>query len=102
MIGKPENIRFLHIAMIQSTANNSKAALTIDMKASENPALLQVEYDPTIFCTGFKKNRFYLVSSGLLVLRHCIIVCHADRLCSKATATYRIVTEKEIFEKKCD
>lgn len=39
-----------------------KVAPTVEMKASDNPALENVEPDPTIFCTAFKKNRFYLVS----------------------------------------
>lgn len=35
----------------------------MEMKASDNPALENVEPDPTIFCTAFKKNRFYMVRS---------------------------------------
>lgn len=38
-----------------------QVAPTVEMKASDNPALQNVEPDPTIFCSAFKKNRFYLV-----------------------------------------
>ncbi len=30
------------------------------MKASSNPNLQLVKHDPTIFCTAYKKNRFFL------------------------------------------
>lgn len=30
------------------------------MKASDNPTLESVVPDPTLFCTAFKKNRFYV------------------------------------------
>lgn len=30
------------------------------MKASENPVLQNIQADPTIVCTSFKKNRFYM------------------------------------------
>ena len=32
----------------------------MEMKASSNPNLQLVKQDPTIFCTAYKKNRFYL------------------------------------------
>lgn len=32
------------------------------MEASENPTLESVSADPTIVCTAYKKNRFYLFS----------------------------------------
>ena len=60
MIGKPENARFLHLSLFQGTANKPKAAITMEMKASENPTLTGIKFDPTLFCTAFKKNRFYL------------------------------------------
>lgn len=40
----------------------SKAVVTIEMKASENPILENIQLDPTLFCTAYKKNRFYLFS----------------------------------------
>nr|CAB3265122.1 peptidylprolyl isomerase domain and WD repeat-containing protein 1 [Phallusia mammillata] len=62
MIGKPENIRFLTISMSQGLSNKGKAALTVDMKASSNPSLIETTSDPTIFATAYKKNRFFLFS----------------------------------------
>ena len=32
------------------------------MKASDNPSLDKLSCDPTVVCTGYKKNRFYLFS----------------------------------------
>ena len=34
----------------------------MEMKASNNPNLQVIKHDPTIFCTAYKKNRFYLFS----------------------------------------
>ena len=44
----------------QGRARKSKAAITVEMEASENPTLDSVRSDSTLFCTAFKKNRFYL------------------------------------------
>ncbi|XP_054711741.1 peptidylprolyl isomerase domain and WD repeat-containing protein 1-like [Uloborus diversus] len=63
MIGKNENIRPLKLALYQGAPGKSKAAITVEMKASDNPALQNVSNDPTLFCTAFKKNRFYLFTS---------------------------------------
>lgn len=60
IIGKPENLRILKVALFQGTVSKTKAAMTVEMKASENPMLDSVQPDPTLFCTAFKKNRFYL------------------------------------------
>jgi len=62
LIGKPENIRLLNISMFQGAISKQTAALTADMKASDNPALQEPDADPTVFATAFKKNRFYMVS----------------------------------------
>lgn len=59
-LGKLENARFLHVGLFQGITNKPKAILSMEMKASNNPALQVVKYDPTIFCTAYKKNRFYL------------------------------------------
>lgn len=61
--GKLENVRFLHVGLFQGITNKPKAIVTMEMKASNNPNLQQVKHDPTIFCTAYKKNRFYLFSS---------------------------------------
>ncbi len=58
--GKLENARFLHVGLFQGITNKPKAMITLEMKASNNPNLQVVRQDPTIFCTGYKKNRFYL------------------------------------------
>lgn len=58
--GKLENNRFLHIGLFQGVTNKPKAMLTVEMRASANPNLNVVRQDPTIFCTAYKKNRFFL------------------------------------------
>ncbi|GBP50529.1 Peptidylprolyl isomerase domain and WD repeat-containing protein 1 [Eumeta japonica] len=58
MIGKPENLRPLHLALFQGRANQPKVATTLEMEGSENPTLLNVKTDPTLFCTAYKKNRY--------------------------------------------
>uniref|UniRef100_A0A3P9IRK5 peptidylprolyl isomerase n=1 Tax=Oryzias latipes TaxID=8090 RepID=A0A3P9IRK5_ORYLA len=60
ILGKLENIRVLHLSLFQGVAKAMQVAPTVEMKASDNPALENVEPDPTIFCTAFKKNRFYM------------------------------------------
>lgn len=62
LLGKNENIRPLHLAFYQGVPNQSKATVTLDMKASDNPALQNAKPDPTLFCTALKKNRFYIFS----------------------------------------
>ncbi|XP_056592391.1 peptidylprolyl isomerase domain and WD repeat-containing protein 1 [Triplophysa dalaica] len=60
ILGKQENIRVVHLSLFQGVAKAMQAAPTIEMKASDNPALQSQDPDPTIFCTAFKKNRFYM------------------------------------------
>jgi len=60
ILGKKENTRFLKIALYQGTPKQSKSALTLEMRASDNPSLDNIVSDPTLVCTGYKKNRFYL------------------------------------------
>lgn len=59
VIGKPENLRPLKIALFQGYGKK-KAAITVELEASENPTLEAFKADPTLFCTAYKKNRFYL------------------------------------------
>lgn len=61
ILGKQENIRVMQLALFQGVAKKHRAAATIEMKASENPVLQNIQADPTIVCTSFKKNRFYMV-----------------------------------------
>jgi peptidylprolyl isomerase domain and WD repeat-containing protein 1 len=60
MLGKGENFRALSIGLHQTIPNKTKASISAEMKASENPNLEAAHPDPTLFCTAFKKNRFYL------------------------------------------
>ncbi|XP_054764435.1 peptidylprolyl isomerase domain and WD repeat-containing protein 1-like isoform X1 [Lytechinus pictus] len=60
IIGKQENVRFLHLSMYQGKPKQTKGALTLEMTASDNPSLMGSEADPTLVCSAFKKNRFYL------------------------------------------
>ncbi|KZS04680.1 peptidylprolyl isomerase domain and WD repeat-containing protein 1 [Daphnia magna] len=62
LIGKPENMRFLQLSLIQGKARHNPAAVTLEMEASENPTLESIEPDSTLFVTAFKKNRFFLFS----------------------------------------
>ncbi|XP_014663514.1 PREDICTED: peptidylprolyl isomerase domain and WD repeat-containing protein 1-like [Priapulus caudatus] len=59
-LGKLENARFVDVALFQGAADRPKTALTVEMEASENPALAGVRGDPTLVCTAYRKNRFYL------------------------------------------
>ncbi|XP_055956418.1 peptidylprolyl isomerase domain and WD repeat-containing protein 1 [Patella vulgata] len=61
-IGKPENIRFVQLAMFQGTGKKAKAAVDVDMVAADNPLLQNTTNDPIIFTTAHKKNRFYMFS----------------------------------------
>ncbi|NXX98471.1 PPWD1 protein, partial [Centropus bengalensis] len=65
ILGKQENIRVMQLALFQGVAKKHRAAITIEMKASENPVLQNIQPDPTVICTAFKKNRFYMVSLRL-------------------------------------
>lgn len=59
VIGKEENVRFLGISLYQGKVGHKKA-LTIEMEISDNPTLRRDTSDPTLFCTAYKKNRFYM------------------------------------------
>jgi peptidylprolyl isomerase domain and WD repeat-containing protein 1 len=65
IIGKGDNIRPLHLALFQGRAKKSTASTTFEQEASQNPTLALAENDPTLFCSAFKKQRFYLYSRRL-------------------------------------
>ncbi|XP_055594558.1 peptidylprolyl isomerase domain and WD repeat-containing protein 1 [Uranotaenia lowii] len=65
IIGKNDNLRPIHLALFQGRVKNSKAALTLEHEASDNPTLQSAVNDPTLFCTAYKKQRFYLYSRRL-------------------------------------
>ncbi|CAH1118491.1 unnamed protein product [Phaedon cochleariae] len=62
IIGKNENLRMLNVALYQGSAKKAKAAVTLEIEASNNPTLDAIQPDPTIICTAYKKSRFYLFS----------------------------------------
>lgn len=64
-IGKMENVRFVHLALHQGKPKKAKAAVTMEMEASENPSLQSGGPDPMLFSTASKKNRFYVFSTRL-------------------------------------
>ncbi|GAA5906039.1 WD40 repeat domain-containing peptidylprolyl isomerase [Sporobolomyces salmoneus] len=60
MIGKDETVRFLNVSLYQGLPVK-KGVTTIAMATSENPLLQDKnERDPTLFCTAYKRNRFYM------------------------------------------
>ncbi|XP_018803983.1 PREDICTED: peptidylprolyl isomerase domain and WD repeat-containing protein 1 [Bactrocera latifrons] len=65
ILGKTDNIRPLHIALFQGKAKKSKAAITMEQEASDNPTLQSIANDSTMFCAAYKKSRFYLYSRRL-------------------------------------
>lgn len=65
VLGKGDNIRPLHLALFQGRVRRSKAAITVEQEASDNMALNANTNDPTVFCTAYKKQRFYLYSRRL-------------------------------------
>ena len=65
MIGKSDNLRPVHLALYQGRPKRTTAATTFEHEASENPAIQNVQSDPTIFCTAFRKQRFYMYTKRL-------------------------------------
>ncbi|KAI9193340.1 uncharacterized protein BJ171DRAFT_528938 [Polychytrium aggregatum] len=62
LISKMDNQRFLNIALYQG-APKKKNLMTSAMAASDNQLLKDsLANDPTLFCTAYKRNRFYLLT----------------------------------------
>ncbi|KAG0171762.1 Peptidyl-prolyl cis-trans isomerase cyp15 [Apophysomyces sp. BC1034] len=60
LIGKSETHRFVNVGLYQG-APRKKGIYTMAMAASENAAIKESEaLDPTLLCTAFKRNRFFL------------------------------------------
>ncbi|KAI8053441.1 hypothetical protein BDF22DRAFT_725943 [Syncephalis plumigaleata] len=60
ILGKGESHRFMNMTLYQG-APKKKATVTLAMAASSNPLVKEKEKkDPTLLCTAFKRNRFYL------------------------------------------
>eukprot|EP00095_Tigriopus_kingsejongensis_P002439 snap_masked-scaffold380_size190731-processed-gene-0.11 protein:Tk02439 transcript:snap_masked-scaffold380_size190731-processed-gene-0.11-mRNA-1 annotation:"glutamine-dependent nad(+) synthetase" len=62
VLGKSEHLRFLNVSLFQDLIKHSNVAPSIEVQASENPALDDGVVDPTLFATALKKNRFYCFS----------------------------------------
>lgn len=54
IIGKGDNVRPLHFALHQGRIKKTKAAISLEQEASDNPMLAQSSADPTIFTTAYK------------------------------------------------
>ncbi|KAI8980800.1 hypothetical protein BDB01DRAFT_795626 [Pilobolus umbonatus] len=62
VIGKSESNRFVNVALYQG-APKKKGIYTMAMAASDNASLRESqELDPTLFCSAFNKNRFYMLT----------------------------------------
>ncbi|KAL0961213.1 hypothetical protein HGRIS_006180 [Hohenbuehelia grisea] len=60
LLGKDEAVRYLNLSVYQG-APAKKGVTTMAMAASSNPILAtKSERDPILFCTGYKRSRFYL------------------------------------------
>ncbi|KIY45621.1 peptidyl-prolyl cis-trans isomerase [Fistulina hepatica ATCC 64428] len=60
LLGKDEAVRFMNLSLYQG-APAKKGITTAAMAASDNPILAEKAVrDPTLFCTGFKRARFYM------------------------------------------
>ncbi|KAE8259794.1 hypothetical protein A4X13_0g766 [Tilletia indica] len=60
LLGKDETSRFLNLSIYQG-APAKKAVTNIALAASDNPLMMNKEQiDPTLFCTAYKRSRFYL------------------------------------------
>jgi len=62
IIGGSENLRPLQLAMFQGRIKRSRTGIWLESVAVYNPTLEMSDPDPTLFCTAYKKNRFYLFS----------------------------------------
>ena len=58
VIGKSENLRCVHIALSQPDSASRPSSL--EETASDNPILKVRAPEPTLICTAYKKNRFYM------------------------------------------
>lgn len=59
IIGKEESVRYLHLALHQGQIGKT-ATHSIEMEISDNPSLRRDTSDPSLFCTAYRKNRFYI------------------------------------------
>ncbi|KAJ9074160.1 Peptidyl-prolyl cis-trans isomerase cyp15 [Entomophthora muscae] len=60
LLGKSEPHRFLNLGLYQG-APEKKRGVTLAMMSANNPLLQESEHiDPSLFCTSYKRNRFYI------------------------------------------
>lgn len=60
LLGKDEAVRFMNLSLYQG-APSKKSITTVAMAASANPILADKgQRDPIFFCTGYKRQRFYM------------------------------------------
>lgn len=64
-LGKDETVRFMNTGLFQGIGGTKQKKIkSLALIASENPAAAKDQEadvpDPTLFCTGYKKDRFYL------------------------------------------
>ncbi|KAA1469865.1 hypothetical protein DENSPDRAFT_796842 [Dentipellis sp. KUC8613] len=60
LLGKDETVRWMNLSLYQG-APAKKGFTTVAMAASSNPILANKgARDPTLFCTGYKRQRFYM------------------------------------------
>lgn len=63
LIGQREHLRPLALSLFQGRPKSlTGTAITTEMEASDNPALVDKGTDPTLVVAAYKKNRFYLFS----------------------------------------
>ncbi|KAJ2741078.1 Peptidyl-prolyl cis-trans isomerase cyp15 [Coemansia sp. BCRC 34301] len=58
VLGKSEPYRFVNLALIQGATGSVVSRL--DLAASSNPGARTSDGSPTLFCTAFRRNRFYM------------------------------------------
>lgn len=105
------------VLLPQGKPKKTKAAVTVELEASENPTLDSMTPDPTIFCTAFKKNRFYMFTrccnhnfhsltvQSLVILGPifiCVIplICKFLRVQQAHCSTYYLISQK--IQKNCN
>ncbi|KAH8114737.1 peptidyl-prolyl cis-trans isomerase [Phellopilus nigrolimitatus] len=60
LLGRDETVRWINLSLYQG-APAKKGFTTVAMAASANPILANKDTrDPTLFCTGYKRQRFYM------------------------------------------
>lgn len=63
ILGRSENMRFLCLALYQAP-QEKKMFITLAMASSDNDRLGKSEImQPALFCTAYKKNRFYIFTN---------------------------------------